>query len=117
VFYLGYRVGGIVRGDFPGQSACLSLVEGLPLLEVFPEVVDIAEVYQVRKLMPKAPVRDALHLALASFYQMDYLLTWNCQHIANVNKARHLEVLNTKMGLHVPRLVTPHLPRPMEDLG
>jgi predicted nucleic acid-binding protein len=63
-------------GDYPTRTACLALVGDLPLLAVVPAVVEIAEVYQVRGVMPKSPIRDALHLALATHYRMDYLLTW-----------------------------------------
>jgi predicted nucleic acid-binding protein len=102
-------------GEYPSRAACLTLVEALPLLAVVPEVIDLAEVYQARHVMPRAPVRDALHVALATHYRMDYLLTWNCRHIANANKARHLEVVNQRMGLSTPRLVTPHLLQPDEE--
>jgi predicted nucleic acid-binding protein len=100
--------------DYPHREACLKLVETLPLLEVDPDVLEIARVYQLRGLMPKLPSADALHLALASFYRMDFLLTWNCRHIANANKTKHLEVLNHGMGLPVPRLITPHQLQPWE---
>ena len=102
-------------GSYPSQTACLALVEGFPLLEVSSEVVDIAAVYQSHGLMPKAPVRDALHLALPSYYRIDYLLTWNCRHLANANKIRRIETLNLQMGLSVPRLVTPSQLQPVED--
>ena len=102
-------------GDYSTQAACLALVEGFPLLDVDAEVLDIAEVYRARTLMPQDPAADAVHLALASHYRMDYLLTWNCRHLANANKARHLETLNVQMGLSVPRLVTPHLLLPWEE--
>ena len=104
-------------GSYPQQAACLALVEGLPVLAVEPDVLEIAEAYRTRGLMPHDPAADSIHLALASFYTMDYLLTWNCRHLANANKARHVEVLNVQMGLAVPRLVTPDLLRPMEDLS
>lgn len=65
--------------------------------------------------MPQDPAADAIHLALASYYRMDYLLTWNCRHLANANKARHLEVLNVRMGPAAPRPVTPHLLLPREE--
>ncbi len=103
------------EGTFPTQSACLALVKDLLLLAVIQEVADIAAVYQVRRPMPKPPVRDALHLALASYCRMEYLLTWNCRHLANARKAQHLEKLNTQMGLSVPRLVTPDLLRRLEE--
>jgi hypothetical protein len=103
------------NGDYPHKEKCLTLVQPLRLLEMNREILDIAQVYQARGLMPKPPSADALHLAVASFYRMDFLLTWNCRHIANANKTRHLEVLNQGMGLSVPQLVTPHQLQPWEN--
>jgi len=103
------------EGDYPNKNACLSLVQGISILSVTAEVLRVAEVYQARKLMPRLPVRDVLHVALASCYRMAYLLTWNCRHIANVNKMRHLQALNGEFGLSVPLLVTPALLRPPEE--
>lgn len=105
----------LAAGDYPTKAACLEPVKELPILAVQPELLEIAETYQARRLMPKDPVRDALHVAIASYYRLDYLLTWNCRHIANVNKAQRLEALNQRMGLPTPRLVTPHLLLPVEE--
>lgn len=103
------------RGDYHSRAACLELVEGLPLLELNDEVSEIAEVYESHKVMPRFPVRDSLHVAIASYYRMEYLLTWNCRHLANANKIRHLEALNAKLHLHVPIIATPHMLVPLED--
>lgn len=98
----------LVGGDYPAREKCLKLVEPLPLLEVTTEVLELAKVYQAERLMPRRPTADSIHLAIASWYRMDYLLTWNCRHIANANKARHLQAINMKMHLGLPMLVTPH---------
>ncbi len=95
-------------GDYPTRERCVELLEGLPLLEIVPEVLEVARVYQADGLMPTRPAADAIHVALASWYRMDYLLTWNCRHIANANKARHLEAINLRLRLGLPMLVTPH---------
>ena len=58
--------------------------------------------------MPKDPKGDALHLALASYHNCRFLLTWNCQHLANANKFEHIRHINTLLGLFVPILTTPH---------
>lgn len=60
-----------------------------------------------RKLMPADPPSDALHLALASHYNCDALVTWNYKHLANANKVRHIRLVNTQLGLFVPRITTP----------
>jgi hypothetical protein len=57
--------------------------------------------------MPANPTGDALHLALAYSHKCDFLVTWNCEHLANANKFGHIRRVNTMLGLFVPSLVTP----------
>jgi len=57
--------------------------------------------------MPQQRLGDALHLALASYYKCDFLLTWNCVHIANANKSLHIKIINERLGLFTPTIVTP----------
>ena len=102
-------------GAYPSMKACLTLVAEVPMVEVVSDIVEIAEVYQGRGVMPKVPVRDAFHLPLASYYRMDYLLTWNCRHLANANKTRRIEAVNIRLGLSVPQLVTPDFLQPWEE--
>jgi hypothetical protein len=67
----------------------------------------VATMYIDRLVMPRDGAGDALHLALASFYSMDVLLTWNCKHLANPNKFGHREQVNNEMGLSTPLMTTP----------
>lgn len=94
-------------GNLPHREDALALARTLPAVLVEDELTEIVEVYITHQLMPRDPLGDALHLALASFHQFDYLLTWNCQHLANANKFAHIRRVNTLLGLHVPALVTP----------
>jgi len=94
-------------GEFPGREDCLQLMEALPLLALEPPVLEIVETYIARKVMPKDPVGDALHLALASYHRCDFLVTWNCRHLANANKFDHIRRVNSLLGLFVPAMVTP----------
>ncbi len=92
----------------PERSAQrLALIETLPLLTIEDEIVEIVAAYIQHKVMPADPSGDALHLAIASFHKCDFLVTWNCQHIANANKFGHIRRINTLLGLFVPALVTP----------
>ncbi len=79
----------------------------MPLLAVEPAVAEIVEAYIRHKVMPGDPGGDALHLALASYHKCDFLVTWNCLHLANANKFGHIRRVNTLLGLFVPALVTP----------
>lgn len=95
------------RGEYSGRSECLELIGSLPLLAIEPAVIDIVETYISRHVMPADPAGDALHLALASIHRCDFLVTWNCKHLANANKFGHIRRVNTLLGLYVPTLVTP----------
>ena len=95
------------RGDYPSRAQCLELIESLPLLAIEPAVIDIMATYIARQVMPSDPAGDALHLALASYHRCDFLVTWNCQHLANANKFGHIRRVNALLGLYVPTLVTP----------
>ncbi len=96
-------------GDGPAEhnAAWLVLIADLPLLTIESAVVEIVEVDIRHRLMPAAPGGDALHLAVASYHKCDFLITWNCRHLANANKFGHIRRVNTMLGLFVPTLVTP----------
>jgi len=95
------------RGDYPNKEQVLDLVKEIPLLEINMEIHDVVETYIKRKLMPADSKGDALHLSIASFHCCDFLLTWNCTHLANANKFAHIRRLNTLLGLYIPSLITP----------
>ena len=61
----------------------LELLQGVPLLRVTDEVKEFARKILSSRLLPATADRDAAHIALASAYEMDILLSWNCRHIAN----------------------------------
>ena len=60
-----------------------------------------------RLIMPQKPQADALHLAIASFHEIDVMLTWNCTHLANPNKFNFITRINRELGLPTPELTTP----------
>lgn len=94
-------------GDYPSREAALALVRSLPLLEIEPAVAEIVDAYVRHRLMPADPTGDALHLALASYHKCEFLVTWNCSHLANANKFGHIRRVNNLLGLYVPILATP----------
>jgi predicted nucleic acid-binding protein len=95
------------NGDYPTKAEALLLLSDVPVLAIEPDIEEIVETYIRHRLMPANPTGDALHLALASYYRCDFLLTWNCKHLANANKFAHIQRLNVLLGLYNPRLVTP----------
>jgi predicted nucleic acid-binding protein len=95
------------RGLHPEKRAALDLIAELPLLAIENEVYEIVDAYVRHQVMPQDPRGDALHLALASYHNCHFLLTWNCAHLANANKFEHIRHVNALLGLFVPALVTP----------
>lgn len=96
--------------DFAQGSAALEMLRGLPLLDLTPEVRGLAEILVRKQVMPRPAVAgDALHIAAATVHAMDYVLTWNVQHMANPNKRAHFAVVCLRLGLVPPQIVTPDL--------
>jgi predicted nucleic acid-binding protein len=95
------------RGEYPNKEKCLQLIQDIRLITSEPEIFGIVQTYIAHHVMPNDPVGDALHLAFASHYKCDFLVTWNCRHLANANKFGHIRTVNNMLGLFVPALVTP----------
>lgn len=91
----------------PHRSGYLNLVRPLENLELTEEVAILAEGYVERGIFHRKYLADAVHVALASFYKIDYLVTWNFGHIANVRKQARLRLFNTTAGFFSPVIVTP----------
>lgn len=94
-------------GDHPMKKECLQLIAGTAILTMAEPVGEIVDAYIQHRLMPNDPKGDALHLALASYHRCQFLLTWNCTHLANANEQEHIRHVNTLLGLQVPILTTP----------
>ena len=86
---------------------------GIPELEVTPEIQPLADsIVQLLELPPKAAL-DAAHVAFAIVHRMDYLLTWNCTHLADATLQKTLFEYCTYHRLHMPVICTPELlPKP-----
>lgn len=95
------------KGGAHHKILALDLALTVPVVPSGDEIAAIVQFYVRHKIMPEDPAGDALHLALASFHECDYLVTWNCRHLANANKFGHIRQINTMLGLKTPELVTP----------
>jgi len=97
----------LAAGMYAHKMHALTTARQSRLLPFKERIAEVAAVYVREFVMPRKLTGDAMHLAYASEYGMDYLLTWNCNHLANANKAKHIEQVNARLGLHTPRIVTP----------
>jgi predicted nucleic acid-binding protein len=91
----------------PHRSGYLNLIKPLKQLDLAEEVAILAEGYIERGIFHRKFLADAVHVALASFHKVDYLVTWNFGHIANVRKQARLRLFNTAAGFYSPVIVTP----------
>jgi predicted nucleic acid-binding protein len=92
--------------DFIREEAPV-LMREVPVLPVPDGFEEAVAAYLRHHVMPRNSRGDAAHLAMAALYGCDYLLTWNCRHLANARKTRHIEAVNRMLGLVAPLIVTP----------
>jgi predicted nucleic acid-binding protein len=91
----------------PYRRSSLALIRELPQVEVTDEAAILAEGYLARGIFHRKFLGDALHVALASDHKLDYLVTWNFGHLANVHRQARIKLFNTAAGFFVPEIVTP----------
>jgi predicted nucleic acid-binding protein len=82
-------------------------LRGIPLLEVRSEAATLARELVERGPLPRKAEADAAHIALAAVHGIEYLLTWNCTHIANAEMQPALVRLCRARGYVLPVLCTP----------
>ncbi|MFM8474399.1 MAG: type II toxin-antitoxin system VapC family toxin [Planctomycetaceae bacterium] len=85
----------------------LRLLEDIPLLPLDQLVAEIAEEIMNRAVLPEKARTDALHIAVAVRHRVQYLLTWNCRHIANARITPRLRNVIADLGLQLPVICTP----------
>ena len=93
--------------DEPHRTGYLKIIKGLDRLDLAEEVAILAEGYISRGIFHRKFIADAVHMALASFHKVDYLVTWNFGHLANVRKQARVRLFNAAAGFFSPVIVTP----------
>ena len=91
----------------PHRSSYLNLVAPLEQVELTEEAAILADGYISRGIFHRKYIADALHVAIASYHKIDYLVTWNFGHLANVRRQARIRLFNTAAGFFVPMIVTP----------
>ena len=95
-------------GDPDASEERLRLLTGIPLLaSSAPQIDSLADALLSAHLLPEKARSDATHVAIATVHQVDYLLTWNCKHIANAATLPGVYRLLTERGYSPPLIVTP----------
>jgi len=94
-------------GNPEAASSRLKTLEGISVLELTPESRDLAERLLTQGPIPEKAALDALHIAIAVVNGMDFLVTWNCTHIANAAMRIMIEAVCRSLGYEPPVICTP----------
>ena len=97
----------IRAGDPAIAHERLRLLADIPIVAVGDDIVGLVEDMVSGGPLPAKAVGDAVHIAIATIYGFDYLLTWNCRHIANAELFRALRRIVERRGFDLPALCTP----------
>ncbi len=85
----------------------LLALQGLPVLDATEPVESLAKQLMTGIPLPPKALVDALHIAFCSVHAVNYLLTWNCTHIANAALKKKIEAICDAASCSVPVLCTP----------
>lgn len=94
-------------GDPTARARRLRVLRGFPALAVTDEATRLAGELVRRGALPKKATVDAFHIGIAAAHQIEYLLTWNCKHIANATMRGTIEAICRSAGLTPPIICTP----------
>ena len=94
-------------GDVSMAEKRLDIIRGIPLLEISSDVDRLADQLITIGPIPTKAETDAAHIAVAAIHRVDYLLTWNCKHIANAEMQKSIREICRKAGFEPPIICTP----------
>lgn len=95
------------EGDPEAAGKRLALLKPVPFLEVRDDVINLASALVAEVPLPPKAARDALHIAVAAVNGVEFLLTWNCAHIANAEIKGRIQAICWEHGCECPNICTP----------
>ena len=97
----------ISRGDPGAAQRRLAAADQFKILELTPDIVSLAGAYFEALDIPEKARNDSFHLALAVCHGMDYLVSWNCKHIASGRVRNTVGAIDNERGYQTPIICTP----------
>lgn len=94
-------------GNSQAAKDRLAALKPFPLLDIREDASDLACASIESGPLPSKAARDALHIAIAAAHGIDFLVTWNCTHIANAEMAAKIAAVCREYGLECPVICTP----------
>jgi len=95
------------KGDLKFAQKRLDALVGFAILEDNDVILELADNYLSILNMPKKCSVDCIHMATASVYNMDFMVSWNCKHIANANIKKKIQEINASFDIRTPEITTP----------
>ena len=95
------------RGDAEAARRRIQIIKPFPVLRATRDARELAKHYMSMIPLPRCAEADALHLAIAVINRMDYLVTWNCRHLAAARVRRAAEHINRVRELAPCTICTP----------
>ena len=95
------------EGDAEAATLRVQVLDGLRILKLSEEALVLAESLVSHGPIPRPYIEDALHIAIAAVNGIDYLLTWNCKHLANAAHRTMIELIVEEAGYRCPVICTP----------
>ena len=97
----------VSAGDPEESQKRMGIIDIFSVLEVTEDAELLTQVILGSRVIPPRAIRDAAHIAVAAVHGVDYLLTWNCTHLANAQIIRGISIVCNKEGFTLPIICTP----------
>jgi hypothetical protein len=94
-------------GDAEAARERLNAIRAFPLLDINQEVETLATIIMATGIIPMKAGTDAAHIAIAAVHRIEFLMTWNCVHLANAILAREVAKICREHGYDCPVICTP----------
>lgn len=96
------------QGDVAAAAARAEVLKECRVLEYPTAAEELTGALLTSRLIPAKAAADAAHIAVSAVHGMDFLLTWNCRHIANATIVEKLRAICIREGYSAPVICTPH---------
>ena len=97
----------VAEGDREASATRVAAIGNIPILRISELAVSLAEELVSKGPIPPEAAADALHIAIAAVNGVDFLVTWNCRHLANATLRGRIEAMVEDAGYGCPVICTP----------
>src|ERR1019366_4877164 len=97
----------IAKGDPQAAAERLEALGSLRLVPITDAAIELAKLLLLRSALPEKARVDAAHVAIAATNAAQYLLTWNCRHLANATLRAKIKAVCRETGFTPPIICTP----------